>query len=333
MREEGLLEAGLEEGAERALEVHHVEAVRDRDRVAPVCHSPNYLVQVVGNEEQRGLPQQVAPSTGQSAPGTVDEAGHELRNCNQAVSIWLAAYPRRMTWKRPPRRRVRAIRDRLRELYGRPADKPHGHPIAELIRTVLSQNTSDTNRDVAYGRLRDRFPTWEDVRDAPVADVIEAIRPGGLANTKAPRIQTILRQLDDHPDLDWLADVPRSDAIDYLTSLPGVGRKTAACVLLFALGRPEIPVDTHVYRVGGRLGLLREGSSFDEAHDEMLRIGGSRGRIRVAHQPDPPRASGVPPAAPMRRVRPPAHVPLLASAEVDHDLTLDRAPPSRSSRR
>ena len=167
---------------------------------------------------------------------------------------------------------MRAIRDRLRQLYGRPVNQPHGHPIAELVRTVLSQNTSDINRDVAYGRLRERFPTWEEVRDAPLAEVIEAIRPGGLANTKAPRIQAILRQLGDHPDLDWLAEAPRSDAIEFLTSLPGVGRKTAACVLIFAFGRPEIPVDTHVYRVGGRLGLLREGGSFTDAHDEMLRV-------------------------------------------------------------
>ena len=142
-------------------------------------------------------------------------------------------------WKRPPKRRVRAIRDRLRELYGRPINDPHGHPIAELVRTVLSQNTNDTNRDVAYDRLRERLPTWEEVRDAPVEDVIEAIRP---------------------------------DAIDFLIALPGVGRKTAACVLIFAFDRPEIPVDTHVYRVGGRLGLFREGASFEEAHDEMLRI-------------------------------------------------------------
>jgi endonuclease-3 len=175
-------------------------------------------------------------------------------------------------WRRPPRRRVRAIRDRLRELYGRPVNAPHGHPIAELVRTVLSQNTNDTNRDVAYERLRERFPTWEEVRDAPEKEVIEALRPGGLANTKGPRIQAILRELGDHPDLDWLADADRDEALEYLTALPGVGRKTAACVLIFALGRPEIPVDTHVYRVGGRLGLFRAKASFDEAHDEMMRI-------------------------------------------------------------
>jgi endonuclease-3 len=175
-------------------------------------------------------------------------------------------------WRRPAKRRVRALRDRLREMYGRPVNHPHGQPIAELVRTVLSQNTSDTNRDVAYARLRERFPSWEDVRDAPPEEVIEALRPGGLANTKGPRIQAILAELGDHPDLDWLATVPRDEAIEFLTSLPGVGRKTAACVMLFALGRPEIPVDTHVYRVGGRLGLFAEKAPFDAAHDEMLRI-------------------------------------------------------------
>src|SRR5439155_5162961 len=141
-----------------------------------------------------------------------------------------------MEWTRPRKRRVRAIRDRLRETYGRPVNRPHGHPIAELVRTVLSQNTSDTNRDVAYERLRARFPTWEEVRDAPPGDVIAAIRPGGLANTKAPRIQAILAQLGGPPDLDWLADAPREEALAFLTGLPGVGPKTAACVLIFSFG-------------------------------------------------------------------------------------------------
>jgi len=152
-------------------------------------------------------------------------------------------------------------------------NEPHGHPIAELVRTILSQNTSDTNRDVAYARLRERFPTWEEVRDAPTAAVEEAIRPGGLSATKAPRIQEVLRLIGEtEPDLDWLADAPRDEAIEFLDSLPGVGRKTAACVMIFALGRPEIPVDTHVYRVGGRLGLFPPRASFERAHDEMLRI-------------------------------------------------------------
>jgi endonuclease-3 len=176
-------------------------------------------------------------------------------------------------WRRPAKPRVRAIRDRLREMYGRPRNDPHRDPIAELVRTVLSQNTNDRNRDVAYARLRERFPSWDAVRDAPAAEVIEAIRPGGLAQQKGPRIQRILGEIGDgEPDLDWLSEAPRDEAIAYLTALPGVGRKTAACVLIFAFGRPEIPVDTHVHRVGGRLGLFRENASFEEAHDEMLTI-------------------------------------------------------------
>jgi endonuclease III len=176
------------------------------------------------------------------------------------------------TWRRPSKRRVRAIRDRLREMYGRPRNHPHGDPVGELVRTVLSQNTNDRNRDVAYGRLRERFPSWEAVRDAPPAEVIEAIRPGGLAQQKGPRIQEILRRIGDTIDLDWLAEAPHEEAISYLTGLPGVGRKTAACVQIFSFGLPEIPVDTHVYRVGGRLGLFPPKASLERAHDEMLAI-------------------------------------------------------------
>jgi endonuclease-3 len=174
-------------------------------------------------------------------------------------------------WKRPDRRRVRAIVERLRETYGQPILRPHRAPVDELVLTVLSQNTNDRNRDVAYARLRERFSTWADVRDAPVAEVEEAIRPGGLAPTKAVRIQDILRAIGDD-DLAWLEEAPLGEARDYLVDLPGVGRKTAACVLLFSYGRPDIPVDTHVYRVGTRLGLFRPGASFEEAHDELLRV-------------------------------------------------------------
>lgn len=140
------------------------------------------------------------------------------------------------------------------------------------MRTVLSQNTNDRNRDVAYARLRERFPSWEAVRDAPPEEVIEAIRPGGLAQQKGPRIQEILRRLGDPIDLAWLAEAPRERALSYLTSLPGVGRKTAACVQIFSFGLPEIPVDTHVFRVGGRLGLFPVKASLERAHDEMLAI-------------------------------------------------------------
>jgi endonuclease III len=183
-------------------------------------------------------------------------------------------------WKRPAPRRVRTVRDRLRLVYGIPGWKAHGHPIAELVLTVLSQSTNDRNRDVAYLRLRERFDrgdVWRSVRDAPVDAIEEAIRPGGISKVKSARIKDILRAITDTaPDrdlwLDWLSELSVPDAQRYLTSLPGVGRKTAACVLLFALGMRDIPVDTHVSRVGTRLGLFRPKAPFEEMHDEMLRL-------------------------------------------------------------
>ncbi len=200
-------------------------------------------------------------------------------------------------WSRPRARRVRAIRDRLREVYGVPVAGPHGHPIAELVLTVLSQSTNDRNRDVAYLGLRERFPDWEAVRDAPVEGVEEAIRPGGISRVKSARIKSILAAITASPraarlgrpagrppgpalpgpasgslSLDWLASQPTREAQAYLCSLPGVGRKTAACVLLFAFGMHDVPVDTHVSRVGMRLALLPPGAPFERLHDEMLAI-------------------------------------------------------------
>jgi endonuclease-3 len=173
-------------------------------------------------------------------------------------------------WRRPGGRRVRAIRDRLREVYGIPRAAPHRRPVEELILTVLSQSTNDRNRDVAYVRLRRRFASWEDVRDAPVHGVEEAIRSGGISKVKSARIQAILRALPDPVSLDDLAGVPVATARERLCVLPGVGRKTAACVLLFAFGMRDVPVDTHVSRVATRLGLLRPGAPFEELHDELL---------------------------------------------------------------
>jgi endonuclease III len=164
------------------------------------------------------------------------------------------------------RARVRRIRDRLRELYGRPVAPPHGRGLDELILTVLSQSTNDRNRDVAFMRLRDRFGSWEAVRDAPTDEVEAAIRPGGISKVKSVRIQQILRALPDPMDGPHLRDQ------DFLTSLPGVGRKTAACVRLFAYGERDVPVDTHVSRVGTRLGLFREKAPFEELHDTMLAL-------------------------------------------------------------
>ncbi len=161
--------------------------------------------------------------------------------------------------------------ERLRAAYGKPELVPHEAPVDELILTVLSQNTNDRNRDVAYGRLRERFPSWDAVRDAPQPEVEEAIRPGGLAPTKSKVIQGILRALDGD-DLAWLAEAPVEEGRNYLCSLPGVGRKTAACVLLFSFGARDVPVDTHVGRVGQRLALLPERATNDTLHDAMLEL-------------------------------------------------------------
>jgi endonuclease III len=182
-------------------------------------------------------------------------------------------------WKAPSRARVLRIRDRLREIYGIPLMRPHRHPIAELVLTVLSQSTNDRNRDVAYLRLRTRWRSWEAVRDAPLAELEEAIRPGGISKVKSVRIQAILRAISEDPrdparelSLDWLARAPLAEARDYLVALPGVGRKTAACVLLFAYGLRDVPVDTHVSRVGARLHLLEPGAPFERLHDQMLAL-------------------------------------------------------------
>jgi endonuclease-3 len=174
-------------------------------------------------------------------------------------------------WKRPDRRRVRRIEERLLTAYGRPLLRPHHAPVDELILTVLSQNTNDRNRDVAYARLRERFDSWQHVLHAPIEEVEEAIRPGGLAPTKSVRIKQILEALDGD-DLQWLPDVSLAQARERLLELPGVGRKTAACVLMFSFGLPDVPVDTHVSRVGTRLGLFRPGAPFEEMHDDALRF-------------------------------------------------------------
>jgi endonuclease-3 len=175
------------------------------------------------------------------------------------------------------RSRVARIRDRLREVYGVPLAQPHGHPIAELVLTVLSQSTNDRNRDVAYLRLRERFGDWVAVRHAPVDEIEEAIRPGGISKVKSARIKAILEAISEtSPDgdlsLDWLPALAVPEAQAYLVSLPGVGRKTAACVLLFTFGMRDVPVDTHVSRVGTRLGLFRPKAPFEEMHDELLAI-------------------------------------------------------------
>jgi endonuclease-3 len=170
------------------------------------------------------------------------------------------------------RRRVRTIHRRLKRRFG-PLEPPRRtDPLEELILTVLSQHTSDTNAGRAFEALRAKFPTWEQVVRARSTSVANAIRSGGLANTKAPRIQAILREVFDRGgsyDLSWMQDAPDDEIRRYLTSLPGVGPKTAAVVLAFSLGRSAMPVDTHVHRVATRLGLIPPKTTADKA-DRIL---------------------------------------------------------------
>ena len=159
---------------------------------------------------------------------------------------------------------------RLSALYGRPVWRPHGDAMTELVLTILSQNTSDTNSGRAFMRLISRFPTWGELMAAPPGEIESDIQVGGLAPTKAPRIKAVLeevwRRLGSF-DLSLLGEMPLDEAKGWLRSLPGVGPKTAACVLMFALGRPALPVDTHVGRVAQRLGLVSARTGAAEAHD------------------------------------------------------------------
>jgi len=161
---------------------------------------------------------------------------------------------------------------RLLEAYGQPTWRNPLPPVDELVSTILSQNTSDINRDRAFIGLQARFPSWEAVRDAPTEEVIDAIRPAGLANQKGPRIQTVLREITlerGSLELSFLKDLPLEDARAWLLKFNGVGPKTAAIVLCFSLGRPAFPVDTHIYRVTGRAGLRPASMTVEAAHRHL----------------------------------------------------------------
>jgi endonuclease III len=169
---------------------------------------------------------------------------------------------------------ARAVLRLLRSQGGPFQPKPALPPLDELIATVLSQHTSDRNSERAFATLRERFPTWAGVLEAPTEAVADAIRAGGIANQKAVRIQRILAEIEAREgrlDLARLEDLPDAEVEAYLTSLPGVGPKTAACVLVFAMGRAAFPVDTHVHRVATRLGWVPAGTGAAEAHGLLRR--------------------------------------------------------------
>jgi endonuclease-3 len=156
------------------------------------------------------------------------------------------------------RRWAESIHRRLLAAYGEPTWRPYYTPMDELVLTFLSQNTSDLNSGRAFEALRARYADWQSVLDAPVEDVADAIRCGGLAQRKAPRIQAALRRIKEERgafDIDFLAGLPVEDAMQWLTSFDGIGHKTASIVMLFCFGKAAFPVDTHVGRVTRRLGL------------------------------------------------------------------------------
>lgn len=173
------------------------------------------------------------------------------------------------------RSKFKRVQQLLIEAYGEPTWRQHLPPVDELVSTILSQSTSDTNRDRAFEALKVQFPDWMAVMEAPEEEVRQAIHPAGLANQKAPRIQQALRRVVEHDgqmSLDFLADMPLPEAKAWLTGINGVGPKTAAIILLFAFGRPVFPVDTHVHRVSGRLGLIGPKVTPDKAHDLLENI-------------------------------------------------------------
>jgi endonuclease-3 len=169
-------------------------------------------------------------------------------------------------------KKVLQVHQKLLEFYGEPLWRNPLPPVDELVSTILSQNTNDVNRDRAFDSLRAKFPTWEQVRDADTNEVIEAVRVAGLANQKGPRIQQVLRDISAERgslDLTFLADMPLEEARAWLTRFNGVGPKTAAIVLCFSLNRPAFPVDTHVYRVTGRIGLRPAKMTVEQAHPHL----------------------------------------------------------------
>ena len=231
-----------------------------------------------GERRSHGWP---APSESAGASAPVAEGGHQglgKATTKAAKAAKAAAKRRRLTAQRRVRReRIGPILDRLAERYGWPTwSGPRLDPVAELVLTILAQNTADTNSHRAFVALQAAYPGWDAVLAAPTDELEDVIRPGGLAPTKSRRIQQVLAEVSDATngtwDLGFLAEWPLDQARDWLVALPGIGRKTASIVLLFAFGRPALPVDTHVYRVAERLGLIPKRTDLTRAHDLLEEV-------------------------------------------------------------
>jgi len=242
----------------------------------------------------RVAPARVAPA--RVAPARVAPARAKRPDPDQVARKWARDLER----KRPGL--VAFVIDRLAETAGRPVWQRRLDPTSELVLTILSQNSADTNAEAAFAALRDAYPSapvpagapteprpfagwggrglpdlpppdWSAVEAAPIAELTDVIRPGGLANQKAPRIQAALRALlanDGSYSLEFLAAKPPLEARDWLTAIPGIGKKTASVILLFSFGTPLMPVDRHVHRVSSRIGLIPEKADADGAHDYYL---------------------------------------------------------------
>jgi endonuclease III len=208
------------------------------------------------------------------------------------------SYAKRLERYRPGL--VRFVLERLADAYGHPAWERRLDPTSELILTILTQNSADTNAEIAFQLLREAYPSglppethrpgpgwggfglpdgpppdWAAVENAPIPELTNVIRPGGLANQKAPRIQATLRRIREERgdySLDFLAEMSPLDARAWLTSIDGIGKKTASIVLLFCFGMPLMPIDRHVERVSRRVGLLPPKATIDQAHDLFLGV-------------------------------------------------------------
>lgn len=173
------------------------------------------------------------------------------------------------------RERLLVVHEALLEIYGMPEWRDPLPPVDELVSTFLSQNTNDVNRDRAFVSIKEHYSNWEQVRDASEGEFVDVIRVAGLANQKGPNIQNALRFITSERgeiELDFLRDMRVEEARRWLTSLKGVGPKTAAIVLLFSMGIPAFPVDTHIYRVSGRIGLRPISLDVEKTHTYLESI-------------------------------------------------------------